>query len=461
VSDDWPTAPVGRPLDLALQEACFADPLFSKRYEGWTPLGSGGYATVVRTFCRDRGQDIAVKIFQNLAAEDLPRFRAEVDNALRFVSPFVVRTYSPFDQGSLAWIEMELIDGASLAAVLRRGPLPREQALEVAIAVASALADAHREGVVHRDVKPGNILLPRSGKPAAKLGDFGISRFAHGPRLTRRGVLTGTPAYASPEAFRAEAVGPAGDVYALCTCLFQVFAGCLPWDLPPGAPLASFMAAHLETRPRRLRSIAKDAPRELDLLLNRGLAKQPTRRPSAQEVKEALQRIQSGPAPATASWRLPLLAGTAGGLVGLVGLVGLWALRQPPAAVPSATSLPASSRPVDAGLPLGPPPGPLRGPLQRLRRAAEALTGPVRRIQVADGAVRVHGGPEPLTDLRITLVTTAGTEHAAQLDRLAAWEQAVVSLDAFQPPLAAPLRLVRVVASTPRGPQSSELPFRE
>ena len=103
------------PLD-ALHQLCRADPVWAERYEGWTELGRGGSASVVRTFSRATGEDIALKVFHHLAPEDEQRFRQEVRSAQRLTSPHIVRTYGAFPRGRLAWIEMELVEGP----VLRR-----------------------------------------------------------------------------------------------------------------------------------------------------------------------------------------------------------------------------------------------------------------------------------------------------------------------------------------------------
>jgi eukaryotic-like serine/threonine-protein kinase len=160
----------------ALHALCLSDPVWTERYEGWTELGRGGSAAVVRVFNRDAGGDVALKVFYGLAAEDRVRVGREVRGAQRLASPFIVRTFSPFARGSLAWIEMELVDGVDLRQELgQRAATARGFSLTescgIAACLAEALGAAHSADVVHRDVKPANVLLPASGSPAAKLSD--------------------------------------------------------------------------------------------------------------------------------------------------------------------------------------------------------------------------------------------------------------------------------------------------
>src|SRR5262245_39750409 len=235
------TGPVSAALpdEDALRNLCFSHPLFRERYVGWEEVGRGAFATVVRTHCVDRDETVALKIFRHSGdEEDRRRFRSEVQNAQRILSPLLVRTYSPFDQGGLRWIEMEYVDGTNLEDELQRrdaagSPFTLAEALDIATCVTAALALAHRENVIHRDLKPANVLLPRSRQPVAKLADFGIARLLGAERLTSTGIFAGTPKFGSPEAFLGDPLGTAHDVYSLGLTLYLLFTGNhFPFALP-------------------------------------------------------------------------------------------------------------------------------------------------------------------------------------------------------------------------------------
>ncbi len=137
----------------------------------------------MRTRSRDLGQDIAVKVFVNLDSELLERVRQEVRAVQALATPYLVHTHSLFERGSVAWFEMELVEGANLQQELDRLTEAGERlalirAYEVALAVSRCIWHAHRHGVLHRDIKPANVLLPSSGEPAARVSDFGIARLA-------------------------------------------------------------------------------------------------------------------------------------------------------------------------------------------------------------------------------------------------------------------------------------------
>src|SRR5450432_589508 len=216
------------PEEFGLRNLLQADPRWTARYEGWQVIGRGAFASVVKKFSKDLGAQIAVKVFKNLDQEDRRRFQREVQSAQVLDSPGVVRMYSPF-WGSPPWIEMEWVDGPNLKQELHRRatvgePYPILDGLDVGIAITEVLREAHDKRIVHRDVKPANILLPRSRHPLVKLADFGIARGEGAGRLTHTGAFPGTPQFGSPESFMGD--GPltaAHDVYSLGLCLYLIF----------------------------------------------------------------------------------------------------------------------------------------------------------------------------------------------------------------------------------------------
>ena len=314
--------------DQALRELCLADPTFSERYEGWTVLGRGTYATVVRVRSRDAGRDIALKVFDGLSPEMAGRVREEVHAAQSLATPYFVQVYSVFDHGRITWFEMELVDGLNLDQELERLARQRRQASlrrasEVALAISRCVWHAHRRGVLHRDVKPANVLLPRSRVPAAKLTDFGIARVGNGSGATPNGSITGTPRFASPEALAGGPVGPPHDVFGLCTTLYALFSGGrLPFPVAADAGVDALCEAQLRTKPVSLRALVPAIDPELSRLVGLGLSPDAGARPEVSAIVLALERVQrtraDGPAPSNGrrgTWRL----------VGFgIALFGLW-----------------------------------------------------------------------------------------------------------------------------------------
>jgi serine/threonine protein kinase len=285
--------------EQALRELCFADPVFRERYVGWRVLGRGSRASVVRTRSRDLGHDVALKILVNLDPGLLQRLRAEVRAAQALATPYLVQTYSLFDRGTIAWFEMEVVEGPTLqqevdwlAASGARLPLVR--AYEIALAVSRCVWHAHRRGVLHRDIKPANVLLPASGRPAAKLADFGIARLADVARATPQGAVVGTPRFASPESLAGPPVGVPHDIYALATTLYTLFSGGrLPHQEPEDASISLLREIQRRAAPAPLRAHVPELDARLERTVMRALAAEPGERPSARKVVLALERAQA------------------------------------------------------------------------------------------------------------------------------------------------------------------------
>lgn len=437
----------------ALHDLCRADPVWAERYEGWTELGGGGSATVVRTHSKAAGQDIALKVFLRTAAEDWPRFQTEVHNAQVLVSPYIVRTYSPFRRGAVAWIEMELVDGPDLQRELARRdePFAVGEALDVGAAVAHALAAAHEAAVLHRDVKPANILLPLSRRPAAKLGDFGTSRLAGAARITHTGLLTGTPQFVAPEVVAGESAGTASDVYGLMLCVYLMLSrNRFPFDVAADGPVAQWLKAHTDAPVLPITFFNPEVPPPIAALLLRGLAKDPTHRPSAAEVATAFEdgTFDGVVVPRPAQRRVWLGAGAA-----VLLLAGAAILRRESAprverALPPPEAA-VSPMPVEEETPAPPSVRPPRA------EPARAPARPALRASFrGDLLTLAHSGPQPLLDLRIVLVDATGARHhAAAADGIGPGEELHLALDDFTPPVdaaALPARL-EVSARDTRG----------
>jgi serine/threonine protein kinase len=229
-------------------------------------------------------REVAVKLLSPAFAQDASvreRFSREARLVARLSHPGIVTVFDSGVEDGRPYIVMELVDGITLADLVAGGRrLPPEQVAAIGHDVALTLAYAHAQRLLHRDVKPANILLPRSG--GAKLGDFGIALSADTSRLTQVGTLLGTAAYLSPEQLAGSEATEASDVYALGACLYQALSGRLPRDDSSLAALAR------EDMVTPVRELAPQAPEALEEIVMRCLARQPQHRPSAAELARAL-----------------------------------------------------------------------------------------------------------------------------------------------------------------------------
>ena len=248
-------------------------------YEPLRELGRGATARVHLARERASGRQVAIKTFQGqLVGEPSARARFLREARVRIDSPFVVGVLDARDeQGSLCLV-LELVEGEDLDQRLAAGPLPLRAALRLARELAHALAAAHAAGVVHRDVKPANVLLARDGR--ALLADFGIAKLAYEGSLgglTESGLGLGTPLYVAPEqAIDAKRVTPAADLYGLGATLFHALAG-----RPPFLSGPRFFERLLDEPAPPLSGSCPDAPPALGRLLARLLAKEPEDRPAS------------------------------------------------------------------------------------------------------------------------------------------------------------------------------------
>lgn len=264
------------------------------RYEITAELGQGGMATVFRAIDRRHQREVAVKVMLPEVAASLgaERFLREIGIAARLQHPHIVPVFDSGEHDGQLFYVMPLIAGESLAARLRReGPLGLEEAARLAAEVADALDHAHAEGVLHRNVKPDNILLSRGH---AMLADFGLAvarESVDGQEATRfqtrPGTVLGTPLYASPEQVRSEAeLGPATDVYGLAGAVFEMLAGRPPFH---GGSVHALLARRLVEDAPRLSESGTVVPPACEEVLARALARDPARRHrSAGEFAAAL-----------------------------------------------------------------------------------------------------------------------------------------------------------------------------
>jgi serine/threonine-protein kinase len=242
---------------------------------------------------------VAIKVLHpHLAGDDgfRTRFRREAVAAARLAHPHIVTTYDTGRDADVAYIVMELVDGTTLARLLKsRGQLPVAKAIDVAAQVADALACAHVHGVVHRDVKPANILLREDGH--VKVADFGIAKAGAGNDLTRTGVVMGTAKYLSPEQVSGHPADPGSDIYSLGIVLYEMLCGAPPFV---GDTELSTAVARLTAAPGSLRDRRQDIPRGLEAVVLRSLARDPADRfQSAEEMRASLMAVDPENAEAT------------------------------------------------------------------------------------------------------------------------------------------------------------------
>jgi serine/threonine protein kinase len=276
------------------------DGLFAGRYRLERRLGVGGMATVQLAFDSRLERYVAVKLLAEHLAEDasfVSRFRREALAAARLVHPNVVQVFDfGLDEATRRnFIVMEFVDGQSCAEILReRGTLPPTEAVEILVQSCRGLDYAHRNGVVHRDVKPGNLL--RSRERMVKLADFGIAKAAEQSDITKVGSVLGTAAYLAPEQARGEPAGPASDQYALGVVAYQLMAGRLPYD---AASLTDLARLQDSGPPPRLDELEPEVPPALAAAVARALHRDAEHRyADAAEMERALRDGLRGRAPA-------------------------------------------------------------------------------------------------------------------------------------------------------------------
>jgi hypothetical protein len=263
--------------------------LLASRYELIQPIGSGGMATVWRARDTRLGRQVAVKLLRPEFAEDdefVRRFETEARHAASLSHPNVAAVHDTDVDGERRFIVMELVDGPSVAEVIaQRGPLEPIVAVEITASAARALAAAHRRGLIHRDVKPGNLLIGRDGR--VRLADFGIARALTSSRATTPGTVLGSIPYLSPEQARGEEATAAGDIFSLGVVLFEMLTGSLPWEADTPAAMAT-ARLHVPAAPPS--DTVAGLPDGLDGIVGRALELDPEKRyPSARVFADALE----------------------------------------------------------------------------------------------------------------------------------------------------------------------------
>ena len=276
--------------------------LLSDRYELGDTLGYGGMSEVHRGLDKRLGRDVAVKVLRADLARDPQfqlRFRREAQNAAALNHPAIVAIYDTgevtSDFGPLPYIVMEYVDGQTLREIVKTsGPMSQQRVIEVMADVCAALDFSHKHSIIHRDVKPANIMINRAG--AVKVMDFGIARaLGEGQNMTQTAAVIGTAQYLSPEQARGEAVDARSDVYAAGCVLFELLTGEPPFT---GDTPVAVAYQHVREDPRSPSELNPQVTPQLDAIVLKALSKNPANRyQSSAEMRADLVRVRSGQQP--------------------------------------------------------------------------------------------------------------------------------------------------------------------
>jgi eukaryotic-like serine/threonine-protein kinase len=277
--------------------------LISDRYRIEDRLGSGGMSSVFRATDTILERTVAVKVLAEHLSDDerfVARFRREALAVAKLVHPNIVQVYDTGIDTGRHYIVMEYVRGRSGAQLLQaQGKLDPEIAVEIGVQACAGLDYAHRHGIIHRDVKPGNLMIiggpAGGGEMTTKLADFGIARASEQTRITQVGSVVGTAAYLAPEQARGEEATPSSDVYSLGVVLYQFLCGRLPYE---GASLAELAVRQQSEQPLHPSSYSDDVPQAVGDAVLVALESDPGRRFAASgELADALLRGLSGVSP--------------------------------------------------------------------------------------------------------------------------------------------------------------------
>ena len=299
--------------------------LFAGRYRIIRRLGQGGMARVFLAQDESLHREVAIKVLADRHSDDphfIERFQREARAAARLNHPNIVQVYDQ-SQGGMSFIVQEYVEGETLKDLIRReSPLDPRRAITIALQILAALRVAHQQGVIHRDVKPQNILMQPDGK--VKVADFGIASAGGDTEMTEAGSIVGTAQYLAPEQARGLTVGPPADLYSVGIVLYEMLSGRVPFE---GDTAVNVAMRHVQEAPEPLTDRNPLVPAALESVVMRALAKDPRERyQSADEMGIELDRVRQG---------LPISDETA--VIGAATLAMTQAMRPPAAAAPAET----------------------------------------------------------------------------------------------------------------------------
>ena len=270
--------------------------LLGNRYEMIEKIGNGGMSTVYKAMDKVLKRNVAVKILRDEFTTDeefIKRFEAEAQSAARLTHPNIVSIYDVGVEGNLYYIVMELIQGKTLKEIIieERGPLPWKWSVNVAIQIASALEIAHRNNIVHRDIKPHNIIITEDG--IAKVTDFGIAKAVSNSTITAFGTTIGSVHYFSPEHARGGFTDAKSDLYSLGVVMYEMVTGRVPFDADTPVSVA---LKHMQEEPEEPIDMNPNVPTAINKIIMKALQKDVTLRyQSATEMLGDLRRSLKNP----------------------------------------------------------------------------------------------------------------------------------------------------------------------
>ncbi len=438
---DRPTVPGDSGGIIALDELQ-VDSVVEERYRLDRQIGAGGMGTVWRAHDVRLGRDVAIKVVALNHPLTRARFVREGKVAARLDHPGLCRIYDVGERGGVGHLVMELLAGETVYRRMTNSEPARAWCLSLVAEVARAMAAAHAQSLVHRDLKPDNIFLDNQGaQERAVVIDFGLA-FMDGDgqgelgRLTQRDITGGTPAYMAPEQARALAIGPPADVYALGCVLFELLSGRPPFE----GPAAVVMSSHVFATPPALAELVGTADPGVDELVAAMLSKLPVMRPTMPSVVTRLEALLTGPGP-----------------IGRAGSPGLRVHRMITRSIVEATRAEPVGEVLGAVLAIGPVP-------DEVLVAAASAGLAAERATAADAAARLGAQPRAIVladvdDAAVVALCGLGApviavaplgdlDAAARLARIGCVD---VLTRPIQPDLAA-RKLVRALRRLPSGP---------